>query len=131
MVKSRHKIDTFLNHQLDFAVVEIHSMFNGLDAGIYTITKAFAAKSMTRDSVPFLVSFINDGVHFLRGKGWWDDHLPVRSEGKFISGIQLDPIGPMCDLFAHCFTRSPGGVHYLQRHWHWNLGRVAVHEKAT
>jgi len=38
VVNSRHQIDTFLNHQLDLAVVEIYPMFDRLDARVYAIT---------------------------------------------------------------------------------------------
>ena len=58
VVESRHQIDSLLQHQLDVTVLEIDSMFNGLDSGVQAVAESFSSKRVAGDLASLLVSLV-------------------------------------------------------------------------
>ena len=131
VIQSWHKVNAFLNHYLDRAVVKVHAVLDRFHTGIYAVVETLTTKGVTRNFVPFPMSLIHDRIYFFRSERWRDNHFPVIGEIKLVCRIQLDPICPMRDLIPYGFAGGPGRVHHLQRRRKRHLVRVTVHNEAT
>ncbi len=100
-------------HLLQIVIGDVVAMLDGVDAGFDRIVDAMQGHGVRCDFMVLAVRLIDDGVEFIRREGRDVVEHPIGPHEITAVGIDLDPVGAVADLLAHCLACVVGAVNDL------------------
>src|SRR5258708_26141095 len=95
-------------------MAQLNCVFDRVDPGGEAFVQSLPGKRVTRNLVTLIVSLVDECLNFLEREGRRVHYFAVRRKSEFISGVKLNPVCAVHELFPDAFTRFPPVIDRLQ-----------------